>query len=309
MLGFSYVDSLRGKLRVNKGGSQRHVDAVCTLYSKLQKSICSYSASLEPYENVQGRLNDRLNKCKDKEEVERIKKHMARNALFMLQCHNHIEQGHRYGFDDEDCEHYGISRNVNDTAYSSFPIGYTGYSYDDFMIEEARENPLLKSLKCSSIETIQNNVDQISAHNKAIFDRVKGSRLKSVHGNLEIHSDDIRIGSLRPLIAQLTPTTYMFDQKVSVPEWDSRQYELFFADEATAQEISFSATPGYVVKTPAHCDLKEKLSKVSSGVEKKRKGKEGRVDVGNCSEKRARGQADDKAKPKRRRIIDDDDSD
>ena len=121
-----------------------------------------------------------------------------------------------------------------------------------------------------------NNVDQISAHNKAIFDRVKGSRLKSVHGNLEIHSEDIRIGSLRPLIAQLTPTAYMFDQKVSVPEWDSRQYELFFADEATAQEISFSATPGYVIKTLACCDLKEKHCKVSSGVEKKQKGKEGR---------------------------------
>lgn len=282
---FYYTDSL-SDLRLKDDG--REVDArnLRSLYSRAWKCIRSYEASIEPYLTVQQKLNSNLQRCQDEHAARRIEKQMLRNGLFMLQTFLHIEKGHRYAPNDEDCKKYGIVRNPRYSSYSSFSNGYTGHSFDDFNVLEARTNPMLKSLKKSCRDAIQDNMDHISSHNKHLFDRVRALNLRSVHGCFEINSDEVCIGSLRAKLNQNSPTLWISDQKVSVPEWNSSQYEMFFADEATAQEQSND------FPTAERKQLKEKLDKL-------------RLEEKPMTEKR---NLEEKPKIKRRRIIDDDDS-
>ena len=165
MSSFSHASAL-SNLRVRSGGNENHVKALRSLYSKERRSVESYHTSLRPYIEVQEKLNDSLDRCQDDDEAELIKKQIAKNALFMVQSFRHNEKGHRYGGKDDCCEKYGIIRNKRDQAYSSFANGYTGYSFDDFNVEEARSNPLLASLRSTSLEILETNIRQLDELNR-----------------------------------------------------------------------------------------------------------------------------------------------
>lgn len=311
---FYYSRSLPS-LKLKSSGRQADAENLIRLYSKAWKCIRSYEASFEPYFRVQQHLNTFLQGCQDEQLAKRKMKQMSRNGLFMLQTFLHIEKGHRYAPDDDDCKNYGIVRNAKDTAYSSFSKGYTGHSFDDFNVREARDNPMLRSLRTGSRETVQGNMDQISAHNKDIFDRVQDLKFHSSYGSFVIDANEVRIGPFCPPIGQNSPTLWISEEKISVPEWTSSQYEMFFADEATAQELLVDKKNARIKSnggsTPAQARLKEKLY-VRHPEEKPRpktiaqKPTKSDASTAVCKQPNA-ANIEGKAKAKRRRIIDDDD--
>ena len=118
------------------------------------------------------------------DDAELIKKQIAKNALFMVQSFRHNEKGHRYGGKDDCCDKYGIIQNKREQAYSSFANGCTGYSFDAFNVEEAQSNPLLASLRSTSLEILETNIRQLADLNHQVFDTVKRLVLRSAYGIL-----------------------------------------------------------------------------------------------------------------------------